>query len=191
MDNELDHDEAQLMHSLELDQVMYEHSVLLEELALSRDYIKAYASCLTETELFRVASGTTASPAQHLGHMAFTQKHLGKQIGMAFSFKLDLYDDVFASIARPSPRAEMPDVEELWQYMEDIHDVFMSELRYHRKPEALFAIVNHNYLHASFIRDMVLRYGYADPLSHPLSLRVHVKVNPGSAGQLFLPVFAN
>ncbi|MBW7875043.1 MAG: DinB family protein [Candidatus Cloacimonetes bacterium] len=188
---DLDHDENNLLGNLELDQVMYDHTILLEELKISRDYIKAYWDCFSDEELFRVPSGCSASPAQHIGHIAYTEKELGKKIGMSFPFKLDLFDDVFSTVSYPSPKEEMPKRDELYVFVGEIHDVFMSELKYHKKREVLFAIVNHNYVHSAFLRGMVLRYGYDEPVTGPASNRVHVRMEPANLGRYFLPVFAN
>ncbi len=187
----LDHDEEHLIGSMELDQVMYDHSILLEELQISKDYIRAFRDCFSDEELFRVPSGCSASPAQHIGHMAYTQKELGKKVGMSFPFKLDLFDDVFATVSYPSPIEELPNGEELNLFVQEVHEVFLSELKYHKKPELLFAIVNHNYVHSVYLRGMVLRYGYDEPVSGPASQRVLVHMESANLGRYFLPVFAN
>ncbi len=185
-------EEEKGINQIELDMVMYEIPVLLEELRLSREHLMAYLNAVGPTDLFRL-SLCGARIAQHIGHLAYLEKQDGKRLDMNFSFKLDLFDEIFDAPNRNVPESELPDREELMSYFEDIHETFLSEFRYRKKAEILYSAVNRHYAVACSIRDIITEFGYPDPSPTPQSERIIIRSVPtfSQGPEYFLPVCAN
>lgn len=185
-------EEEKGINQIELDMVMYEIPVLLEELKFSREHLMTYLSTVEPADLFRMSfSGTRI--AQHIGHLAYLEKQDGKRLDMNFSFKLDLFDEIFDAPNRNVPESELPSHDELMSYFEDIHETFLSEFRYRKKAEILYSAINRHYAVACSIRDLIAEFGYEDPAPALRSERIIIRSVPtlSQGPEYFLPICAN
>ena len=142
--------DEELLSSIESEQMMYAFNDLIDEFKACRKFLKDLILNISENEFFWIPEGvdeSCVSIAQQLGHIALTEKEVGKKAEINFSFRLDLYDDLFSETNAPLIQKELPSREEIINYMQEIHECFLNEIRHHKKSDLLFALVNNNYKH--------------------------------------------
>ena len=142
--------DEEFLPSIESDQMMYAFNDVIEEFKACRKFLAKLTSNLTETEFFwnpQKDNFTYASIAQHMGHIALTEKEVGKKAEINFSFRLDMFDDLFQETESALNQNELPSRTDLITYAHEIHECFLDEIRYYKKADLLFALVNHNYKH--------------------------------------------
>lgn len=142
--------DEEFLPSIESDQMMYAFNDVVEEFKACREFLLKLTSNLSEAEFFWNAKNDNrayASIAQHLGHIALTEKEVGKKAEINFSFRLDMFDDLFHETESALSQSELPNQADLITYVHEIHECFLDEIRYYKKADLLFALVNHNYKH--------------------------------------------
>ena len=89
----------------------------------------------------------------------------------------------------PLTQKELPPREEIISYLNEVHECFLSEIRYHKKSDLLFVLVNHNYKHIHEICSLLNLMGRFDSNLRPNSDRV-TSQNLG-VPHFKLPVYSN
>ncbi len=184
--------DEELLSSIESEQMMYAFNDLIEEFKACRTFLTEITLNISESEFFWIPDGideSNVSIAQQLGHIALTEKEVGKKAEINFSFRLDIYDDLFSETSSPLNQKELPPREEIINYLNEVHECFLSEIRYHKKSDLLFALVNHNYKHIYEICSLLNLMGRFDSNLRPNSDRV-TSQNLG-VPHFKLPVYSN
>lgn len=182
----------ELYQENEADQMMYDFPDLLEEFKICRDYLGAHLINLSEDEFHWVPDELGAvSIAQHVGHVGYTEKELGKKAEVVFSFRLDIHDDIFSETDACIRPQDLPTQSEIMDYLHQIHQTFMDDIRFSKKQEALFALINHTYEHTQAIRHILTDLGHEMPEHQPPSKRVREKESDDETPLYCLPVYAN
>ena len=120
-----------------------------------------------------------------------TSNFLSKEAFKTFNNVIyqDLYDDLFSETNAPLNQKELPSREEIVNYLQEVHECFLSEIRYHKKSDLLFALVNHNYKHIHDISNLLHLMGRFDSNLRPNSERI---ISQKSEVPHFrLPVYSN
>ena len=167
--------DEELLSSIESEQMMYAFNDLIEEFKACRKFLTELILSVSESEFFWIPENldeSCVSIAQQLGHIALTQKEVGKKAEINFSFRLDLFDDLFSETNAPLGKKELPSKEEIINYVQEVHECFLSEIRYHKKSDLLFALVNHNYKHIHEICNLLHLMGRLDLNLRPKSERI-------------------
>lgn len=184
--------DEELLSSIESEQMMYAFNDLIEEFKACRKFLTELILSVSESEFFWIPENldeSCVSIAQQLGHIALTEKEVGKKAEINFSFRLDLFDDLFSETNAPLNKKELPSKEEIINYVQEVHECFLSEIRYHKKSDLLFALVNHNYKHIHEICNLLHLMGRLDLNLRPKSERItsHKTKIP----HFKLPVYSN
>ena len=184
--------DEELLSSIESEQMMYAFNDLIQEFKACRKFLADLILNVSESEFYWIPEGVNecyVSIAQQLGHIALTEKEVGKKADINFSFRLDLYDDLFSETNAPLNQKELPSREEIVNYVQEVHECFLSEIRYHKKSDLLFALVNHNYKHIHDICNLLHLMGRFDSNLRPNSERI---ISQKSEVPHFrLPVYSN
>lgn len=186
--------DEEILPSIESDQMMYAFNDLVEEFKACRKFLHDLTANLSENEFYwspQDSNQKCACIAQHLGHIALTEKEVGKKAEISFSFRLDLFDDLFRDTSSFIKQNELPTQDEIFNYIRDIHECFLVEIKYQKKADLLFALVNHNYKHihdiCNLLRLMDRPYLYSNV--RPNSNRITCLEN--DVPFFKLPVYAN
>jgi len=172
-------------------QMMYEYSELMEELAEARTYFMGHLADLETEDFFNIPEEFSYSVAHCIGHLAYIEKELGKKADADFSFRLDAYDELFSDLEFPVQISELPKKAELLVYLEEVHDVFLEEIRYRKKSELIFILINQYYQHALKLGKILEGMGKAHIPQQPDSPRIKLRSEEGDLPLYHLPVYAN
>ena len=172
-------------------QMMYEYSELMEELVRARTYLTSYLEDLEPDQFYSVPDGCPYSIAHCLGHLAYIEKELGKKAEVDFSFRLDSYDEIFADIEFPMKISDLPKKDELMIYFNEVHDVFVDEIRYRKKNELIFILINQYYQHALKLAKILGSMGQKSHPIYPDSPRIKRRSDDGDIPLFHLPVYTN
>ena len=184
--------DEELLSSIESEQMMYAFNDLIEEFRACRKFLTDLTLNISDSEFFWIPEGVNescVSIAQQLGHIALTEKEVGKKAEINFSFRLDLYDDLFSETNAPLNQKELPSRDEIISYTQEVHECFLNEIRYHKKSDLLFDLVNHNYKHIHEICNLLNLMGRFDSKLRPNSERI-TSQNSGIP-HFRLPVYSN
>lgn len=184
-------DNEELMSDQSGLQMMYEYSELMEELVRARTYLVSHLDGLESEQLYQVPDGCTFSIAHCLGHLAYVEKELGKKAEVDFSFRLDSYDEIFADLDFPIKNLDLPKKHELMIYFNEVHDVFVEEIRYRKKNELIFILINQYYQHALKLGKILGSMGRKSHLIYPDSPRIKLRSDEGEIPLFHLPVYTN
>jgi hypothetical protein len=172
--------------------MMYEFSELMEELIEARSYLEGHLEGLEKEDFFfKCEESSLGSIAQCVGHLAYVQKELGKKAEADFSFRLDIYDELFSNIDIEVKGSELPSQAELLRFSKEIHEIFLEESRYKKKLESVFVLINQYYNHCLRIGKILEAMGKAPQAPRPDSIRVRLRLQEGSLPLYHLPVYAN
>jgi hypothetical protein len=181
-----------ILAKLESEYMMYDFPELVEELKISSDYLWALIESLTDEEMFWIPpSKTQNSIAQNLGRLAFIEKELGKKSEIVFSFRLDNFDEFFSDPIARIDSTELPSRKEIQQVLYEVHETLLEEVRFNKKVELVFRLVNQYYHHAAKIILLLKELGKGPKGLAPESQRVKLKRVKGQVPQYSLPVYAN
>ncbi|PCJ21547.1 MAG: hypothetical protein COB02_02825 [Candidatus Cloacimonadota bacterium] len=144
------------LSDLELEQVMYSYSVLVEEMEHARKYFLDHVYEIDEKDLFICSqSDSDQTIVRHIGYLGYFEKEAGKKLEIAFSYRMDVYDQIFCDLSDFVENKEIPSKENLIQFLEEIHNTFMDDLKFIKKSELLYTIINLHYAQAHEIRSLL------------------------------------
>jgi hypothetical protein len=179
------------LSEIEVEQMMYQYTELMEELKMDREYLFSFAEALSEEEFRYILPDGITCVAQHFGCIVYLEKEIGKKVDMHFSFKVDRYDELFSNIALERDLSSLPSKIELYDYYHEVHDNFIQEIRFIRKAEVLFALINHDYTQLKHIRHIFEQMGKTPSMIAPASERVKTKDDVIAGYQYYLPAYTN
>lgn len=172
--------------------MMYAFSDLLEELKFAWEFLQTHLRELNEEDFFYTPSGLgRVCIAQHIGHLAYLEKEVGKKAEIPFSFRLDLLDDIFCENDACIKASALPGYVEIREYCDLIHQTFMDEVKYAKKPDLLFDLINQIYIVSAEVREILVDLGRGVEELKPDSKRVKCRKDKGLPPQYKLPVYAN
>ncbi|MCJ8345402.1 hypothetical protein MJH12_07670 [bacterium] len=140
----------------ELEQVMYDYSVLVDEMKYARKYFLDHIDQIDEKSLFissQVDSDQTI--VRHIGYLGYYEKEAGKKLEIPFSYRMDVYDQIFCDLSDYVEIKEIPSKEELLHFLDEVHNTFMNDLRFIKKSELLYSIINLHYSQTHEIRKLM------------------------------------
>ncbi len=182
----------EILAKIEPEHMMYEFPELIEELKISSDYLWALIRSLTDEEMFWAPpTGKRNCIAQNLGRLAFIEKELGKKSEIVFSFRLDAFDEFFSDPSVRINSSDLPSRKEIQDILRETHDTLLEEIRFNKKVELIFRLVNQYYHYAAKIILLLKDLGKNPGDLAPESRRVKLKRAQGEIPQYSLPVYAN
>lgn len=141
------------LSDLELEQVMYNFPVLVDEMKHARKYFLDHVSNLDEENLYIASpSDSDQTIVRHIGYLGYFEKEAGKKVEIPFSYRMDVYDQIFCDLSDFVEEKELPNKIDLMRFLEEVHDTFMNDLRFIKKTELLYSIINLHYSQTHEIR---------------------------------------
>lgn len=141
------------LSDLELEQVMYNFPVLVDEMKHARKYFLDHINGLDDENLS--ISSTTDSDqtiVRHIGYLGYFEKEAGKKVEIPFSYRMDVYDQIFCDLSDFVEAKELPNKIDLMRFLDEVHETFMNDLRFIKKTELLYSIINLHYSQTHEIR---------------------------------------
>jgi hypothetical protein len=176
---------------MDIVQMMYEFDVLMEEFQICRKYLTDLTTPITNREFYYTNSTDPLNIAYRFGYIAFCEKEIGKRIDMVFSFRLDIYDELFNVPFTPAIASSLPSRDKLLQYYHDIHDTFLSEIKIRKRAEVLFALLNQDYIQLRFIARRCQELDCSSARKKPESRRLMLRLENGEPREYYLPAYTN
>lgn len=175
----------------DISQMMYDFDVLLEEFLACRTYLFSLINPMSNKEFFFFNKKDLMSVAYRFGYISYYEKELGKKIGMTFSFRLDVYDEIFSTPVVHIVNGSLPARDKLLQYHNDIHEAFLAEIKTIKRAEALFALLNQDYIQIHFIAKRCQELSCSSAPKKPLSKRVVQRIDGTKKLEYYLPAYTN
>ncbi|MCO4783192.1 MAG: hypothetical protein KC646_12780 [Candidatus Cloacimonetes bacterium] len=141
------------LSDLELEQVMYNFPVLVDEMKHARKYFLDHLNELDdEALLISSPSDSDQTIVRHIGYLGYFEKEAGKKVEIPFSFRMDIYDQIFCDLSDFVEQKELPNKIDLMRFIDEVHETFMNDLRFIKKTELLYSIINLHYTQTHEIR---------------------------------------